>query len=164
MAIRTAATQRVAAILGLLALLYGCSGGDYLPYSQHALPAYQIDALVSGASHDARVPVGLVRAVLMAESAGDPDALSRVGAQGLMQLMPGTAAACGLADPFDPTGNVECGANYLAAMLHRFHGNATLAVAAYNAGPGAVDRYHGVPPYPETRAYVARVISAYRSY
>ncbi len=81
-----------------------------------------------------------------------------------MQLMPATAAACGIDDPFDPTENVECGAGYLHQLLRRFHGNATLAVAAYNAGPGAVDRYHGVPPYAETRAYVARVIAAYRSY
>ncbi len=161
---RRRGTTRIAAVLGLLGVLYGCSSGGYLPYAQHALPAAQIDALVAGASHDSHVPPGLVRAVLMAESAGDPSAISRVGAQGLMQLMPATAAACGIDDPFDPTENVECGAGYLHQLLRRFHGNATLAVAAYNAGPGAVDRYHGVPPYAETRAYVARVIAAYRSY
>ncbi len=156
--------RRLSAVLGLLALLYGCSGAGYLPYAPHALNPAQIDGLVRGASADSGVPKGLVRAVLMAESAGDPSAISSAGAQGLMQLMPGTSASCGVANPFDPTENVECGSGYLRSLLDRYHNNVTLAVAAYNAGPGAVDRYHGVPPYPETRAYVARVISAYRSY
>jgi soluble lytic murein transglycosylase-like protein len=150
-------------VLGLLGLLYGCGGGGYLPYAPHALDSLQISTLVGQASLSTGVPPGLVRAVLMAESAGDPTAISLAGAQGLMQLMPGTAAGCGI-DAFDPRSNVQCGASYLEAMLNRYHGNVTLAVAAYNAGPGAVDRYHGVPPYPETQAYVARVISAYQSY
>ncbi|HEY5341773.1 MAG TPA: lytic transglycosylase domain-containing protein [Candidatus Aquilonibacter sp.] len=150
--------------VGLLGLLYGCSGGGYLPYAPHSLNSLQISQLVGRASLSTGVPPGLVRAVLMAESAGDPSAISLAGAQGLMQLMPGTASGCGVADAFDPTQNVECGATYLKEMLDRYHGNTTLAVAAYNAGPGAVDKYHGVPPYPETRAYVARVISAYQSF
>ena len=149
---------------GLLSLLYGCGGGGLLPYSPHALDSLQISSLVNRASLASGAPPGLVRAVLMAESAGDPSAISLAGAQGLMQLMPGTASGCGVADAFDPTQNVQCGASYLKTLLDRYHGNATLAVAAYNAGPGAVDRYHGVPPYPETQAYVARVISAYRSF
>jgi soluble lytic murein transglycosylase-like protein len=147
----------------LVALLAGCSGG-YLPYSSHALDPGAIDSLVTGASQTNGVPAGLVRAVLMAESAGNPSAISVAGAQGLMQLMPGTAAGCGIANPFDPTENVQCGTGYLHSLLHRYHNNVTLAVAAYNAGPGAVDRYHGVPPYPETRAYVVRVLNAYHSY
>jgi soluble lytic murein transglycosylase-like protein len=147
----------------LVALLGGCSGG-YLPYSSHALDPGAIDSLVTGASQTNGVPAGLVRAVLMAESAGNPSAISVAGAQGLMQLMPGTAAGCGIANPFDPTENVQCGTGYLHSLLHRYHNNVTLAVAAYNAGPGAVDRYHGVPPYPETRAYVVRVLNAYHSY
>lgn len=120
--------------------------------------------LVASASLANGVPAGLVRAVLMAESGGNPSAISIAGAQGLMQLMPGTATSCGIADPFDPTENVQCGTGYLHSLLRRYHDNVTLAVAAYNAGPGAVDRYHGVPPYPETRAYVVRVLNAYRSY
>jgi len=147
----------------LLGLLFGCSGGGYLPYAPHALNEAQVTSLVSMASSTNGVPAGLVRAVMMAESAGDPNAISVAGAQGLMQLMPGTASRCGI-DPFEPSENVLCGTAYLRELLIRYHNNVTLAVAAYNAGPGAVDRYHGVPPYAETRAYVARVLSAYESY
>jgi soluble lytic murein transglycosylase-like protein len=156
--------KAVLGVLGLLSLLYGCGGGGYLPYAPRALNSLEIGNLVTMASFETGTPPGLVRAVLMAESAGDPTAISLAGAEGLMQLMPGTAAGCGIADAFEPDQNVQCGAAYLKRMLQRYHGNVTLAVAAYNAGPGAVDRYHGVPPYPETRAYVARVISAYQSY
>jgi soluble lytic murein transglycosylase-like protein len=155
--------SRLLGICGLIALLCGCSGG-YLPYASHSLDPGELDALVQGASQSNGVPPGLVRAVLMAESAGNPSAISVAGAQGLMQLMPGTAASCGIANAFDPTENVECGTGYLHSLLRHYHNNVTLAVAAYNAGPGAVDRYHGVPPYPETRAYVVRVLNAYRSY
>lgn len=155
--------NRLIGVVLLLGLLYGCSGGGYLPYAPHSLSEAQVSSLVGVASNSNGVPPGLVRAVLMAESAGDPAAISLAGAQGLMQLMPGTAARCGI-DPFEPSENVACGTSYLRELLDRYHGNVTLAVAAYNAGPGAVDRYHGVPPYAETRAYVARVISAYESY
>jgi soluble lytic murein transglycosylase-like protein len=155
--------SRFFGICGLVALLGGCSGG-YLPYASHSLDPAAIDSLVSGASESYGVPAGLVRAVLMAESAGNPSAISVAGAQGLMQLMPGTSSGCGIADPFDPTENVQCGTGYLHSLLRRYHNNVTLAVAAYNAGPGAVDRYHGVPPYPETRAYVVRVLNAYHNY
>ncbi len=155
--------SRFLGICGLLALLCACSGG-YLPYASGSLNPAAINALVSGASEADGVPPGLVHAVLMAESAGNPSAISGAGAQGLMQLMPGTSAGCGIANPFDPTENVQCGTGYLHSLLRRYHNNVTLAVAAYNAGPGAVDRYHGVPPYPETRAYVARVLNAYRNY
>ncbi|HTU69178.1 MAG TPA: lytic transglycosylase domain-containing protein [Candidatus Baltobacteraceae bacterium] len=156
--------KRLLGMLGLLSLLYSCSGGGYLPYAPRSLDSLQVSDLVSEASLTTGTPPGLVRAVMMAESAGDPSAISLAGAEGLMQLMPGTARGCGVSDAFDPTQNVQCGASYLKRLLNRYHGNVTLAVAAYNAGPGAVDRYHGVPPYPETRAYVARVVSAYRSY
>ena len=156
--------RRLLGGIALLSLLYGCSGAGYLPYAPHALNPEQISSLVNDASASDGVPPGLIRAVMMAESAGDPSAVSDVGAQGLMQLMPGTSAGCGIANPFDPIENVQCGTAYLAGLLTRYHHNTTLAVAAYNAGPGAVDKYHGVPPYAETRAYVARVMSAYDSY
>ena len=148
----------------LLALLYGCSGGSYLPYAPHSLDPMALNSLVSSASQANGVPAGLVRAVLMAESGGNPTAISVAGAQGLMQLMPGTSAGCGIGNPFDPSQNVQCGTGYLHSLLKHYHNDVTLAVAAYNAGPGAVDRYHGVPPYPETRAYVVRVLNAYHSY
>jgi soluble lytic murein transglycosylase-like protein len=151
-------------MIGLMSLLYACSGAGYIPYSSRSLAPSEIRSLVYDASAETGVPQALVNAVLMAESAGDPSAVSSAGAQGLMQLMPGTAAGCGIADAFDPQENVHCGSSYLRSLLHRYHDNVTLAVAAYNAGPGAVDRYHGVPPYAETRAYVTRVLSAYRSY
>jgi soluble lytic murein transglycosylase-like protein len=156
--------RRLFGTLGIIGLLYGCSGAGYLPYAAHALQPGEIRLLVSDASHNNGVPEGLVHAVLMAESAGDPSAISTAGAQGLMQLMPGTSSSCGIANPFDPMQNVECGTTYLRSLLVRYHNDVRLAVAAYNAGPGAVDRYHGVPPYAETRAYVTRVLAAYRNY
>ncbi|WP_244502121.1 lytic transglycosylase domain-containing protein [Terriglobus roseus] len=110
----------------------------------------------SGARHN--VNVALLAAVVHAESAGNARAVSRSGAQGLMQLMPGTAAALGVGNTFDPASNVNGGSAYLDALLTRYHDNLPLALAAYNAGPGAVDRYHGIPPFRETQAYVARVI------
>ncbi len=147
-----------------LGVLYGCSGGGYLPYAPHALSPTQLQSLVTPASERTGVPPALINAVLMAESAGDPSAVSNAGAQGLMQLMPGTAATCGIENPFDPAENVDCGSRYLRALLQRYNNNVELTIAAYNAGPGAVAAYHGVPPYAETRAYVARVLSAYRNY
>lgn len=153
---------RLASIACVLCLLYGC-GSSYLPYAPRSLSSLEIQSLVSQASSSHDLPPGLVRAVLMAESGGDPTAVSVAGAEGLMQLMPGTSAACGI-DPFEPDSNVDCGSAYLRSLLTRYHGDVRLAVAAYNAGPGAVDSYHGVPPYAETQAYVARVLSSYRSY
>lgn len=110
----------------------------------------------AGAAH--RVDADLLAAVVRAESNNRPTAVSRAGAQGLMQLMPGTARELGVQDSFRPSDNVNGGSAYLDTLLTRYHDNMAMALAAYNAGPGAVDRYHGIPPYRETRAYVARVI------
>jgi soluble lytic murein transglycosylase-like protein len=96
--------------------------------------------------------------VVKAESNFDPTAVSGAGAAGLMQLMPGTAASLGVEDVFNPEQNVEGGVRLLRQLLDRYQGNVVYALAAYNAGPGAVDRYGGVPPYRETQTYVPRVL------
>jgi Transglycosylase SLT domain len=110
----------------------------------------------AGASHN--LDVDLLASVVRAESGGNIHAVSRTGAQGLMQLMPGTAAELGVTDSFRADQNINGGTAYLDALLLRYHDHLALALAAYNAGPAAVDKYHGVPPYRETRVYVARVI------
>jgi len=102
--------------------------------------------------------VDLLASVVKAESGGNARAQSRAGARGLMQLMPGTAAGLGVEDSYKPDQNVRGGSAYLDALLTRYGDNLALALAAYNAGPAAVDKFHGIPPYRETRAYVARVI------
>jgi soluble lytic murein transglycosylase-like protein len=110
----------------------------------------------AGAKHN--IDEDLLASVVRAESGGQVRAVSRTGARGLMQLMPGTANAMGVDDAFKPEQNIAGGTAYLDWLLTRYHDNVALALAAYNAGPGAVDKYHGVPPYRETREYVARVI------
>lgn len=121
-------------------------------------PAKALPEILSTAGQAHNLDVELLASVVKAESGGNPRARSHAGAQGLMQLMPKTATDMGVVDSYEPEQNVGGGAKYLDALLTRYHENLILALAAYNAGPQAVDRYHGIPPYRETRAYVARVI------
>lgn len=127
-----------------------------------AIPAVltraDLNEILARAGQRHNLDVDLLASVVQAESAGNPRAVSRAGAQGLMQLMPSTAASMGVKNSFQPQQNVGGGSAYLDELLTRYGNNLALALAAYNAGPEAVDRYHGVPPYPETRVYVARVI------
>jgi len=102
-----------------------------------------------------------VAAVIAVESGGDPFAVSPKGAAGLMQLMPATARRLGVGDVFEPTDNLKGGSLYLKTLLERYHGDLGRALAAYNAGEGAVDRHHGIPPYRETTRYVIRVLRQY---
>jgi soluble lytic murein transglycosylase-like protein len=114
--------------------------------------------MLAKAGREHNVDVDLLASLVKAESGGNARAVSRTGARGLMQLMPATAAELGVEDSFQPEQNVRGGTAYLDELLTSYHDNLALALAAYNAGPGAVAKYHGIPPYAETRAYVARVI------
>ena len=126
--------------------------------AQDAAAALPYGRLVEDAASRHRVDPLLVHAVIAVESRHRPDAVSPAGAQGLMQLMPGTARMLGVVDPFDPRANVEAGVAYLRRLADEF--GTVLALAAYNAGPGAVREHGGVPPFPETRGYVRSVLLA----
>jgi soluble lytic murein transglycosylase-like protein len=120
-----------------------------------------VEKLVREAAERHQVDPALVRAVIETESNWNPGAISRKGALGLMQLVPTTAQRFGVNDALSPKQNVDAGVRYLKALLERYNGNLDMALAAYNAGEGAVDRAHGVPAYRETRSYVQKVQEAY---
>ncbi len=126
-----------------------------------AMPAKSTSQIVGEASLEHGVDSDFIRSVIRQESAGNSQAVSVAGARGLMQLMPATALGLGVSDSFSPEQNVHGGTRYLRELLERYDGDAIKALAAYNAGPGAVDHYKGVPPYRETRKYVARVVRDY---
>ena len=118
----------------------------------------QIREMAAKASEAQNIDVELLASVIRAESNGNVHAVSRAGARGLMQLMPRTASNLGVTDSFRAEQNINGGTAHLNDLLKRYHDNLALALAAYNAGPAAVDKYHGIPPYRETRLYVARII------
>ena len=120
-----------------------------------------LQAIVTAASNQHQVDADFIASVIHAESGNNPRAVSRKGAQGLMQLMPGTASKLGVKNSFDPAENVDGGVRYLRDLLLLYNNDMAKALAAYNAGPGRVQQYKGVPPYRETHAYVARVIKDY---
>jgi soluble lytic murein transglycosylase-like protein len=136
---------------------YACGEKPGVDFSNVPLNLTAFDAEIRAAAAEFGVDAAVVRAVIHAESAFNPNALSRVGAQGLMQLMPATARRFGVGNPFDAAQNIRGGVEYLAWLLDRFDGNLTLAAAGYNAGEGNVDKYNGVPPFSETQRYVQRV-------
>ncbi len=126
--------------------------------------AAEFDEIITAAAIRYKMPPNLVRAVMHAESAFDPTAVSVVGASGLMQLMPATAREMYVKDIFDVKENIEGGVRYLRVLANEFDGDMVKMVAAYNAGPEAVKKYGGVPPYAETQAYVKKVVALYFQY
>lgn len=131
-----------------------------LPISQISR-TQDLNAIISHASSRSRIDPDFIASVIYAESGNNPRAVSPKGAQGLMQLMPETAKNLGVTNSFDPAENVDGGVRFLEELLHRYNDDAAKALAAYNAGPARVEQYHGVPPFRETRSYIARVISNY---
>ncbi len=132
----------------------GWAGNDMIRFSEE----------IGEAARAHNVNPALIAAVIHAESGFKIKARSHVGAQGLMQIMPSTARYLGCRNAWDPAQNIYDGSNYLRELLNRFNGNLRLAVAAYNAGPGAVSKYKGIPPYRETRNYVKKVLNHYSRY
>ena len=138
-----------------------CAG---ISWENVALNTKAFGSEIQIAAQNNAVDESLIRAIIHAESAYQADAISPKGAQGLMQLMPATAQSLEVSDPFNPASNIGGGARYLSGLLKEFEGNVSLAAAAYNAGPGAVQKYGGIPPYKETEEYVRRVNILLRRY
>jgi soluble lytic murein transglycosylase-like protein len=157
-----------AGFAGALAGALGAGSSPAVPAGGAAAPApvppAQIDALVQQNASTWQVDPALIKAVIANESGFNANATSGVGAQGLMQLMPETAASLGVRDAYDPAQNVAGGTRYLRGLLDRFGGDKRLAIAAYNAGPGAVEKYGDIPPYRETRNYVQNVLASFDKY
>lgn len=156
--------QAVTMLFSYIATCVACNLHSTVRWGSVSLNLTAYADTIRAASAEYGVDEAFLRAIIHAESAFNPRALSLKGAQGLMQLMPGTASNMGVLDAFDSSQNIRGGARYLSLLLHDFDGNERLATAAYNAGPGAVQRYKGVPPYAETQVYVERVATLRKRY
>ena len=143
---------------------YACNLNSNIDWHHTRLHLEEFDYAIDSAVRQYGIEPALVRAIIHAESGFNPQARSRKGAIGLMQLMPGTARQMGVADAAQPDLNIRGGTKYLASLLLRFRGDVKLAVAAYNAGPEAVQKYAGIPPYEETKVYVQRVQILHQRY
>ena len=131
-----------------------------VPLPVHAADAGQYDGLIQTYAAKHGLAPALVKAVIHTESGGNPHAVSRAGAMGLMQLMPENVHEAGVSDPFDPEQNIAAGTEQLSGLMQRYHGDLDLALAGYNAGPGNVHKYGGVPPFAETQSYIRKVRAA----
>ena len=136
---------------------YACQLNSAVNWHNTKLYVHAFKSTIFSAAKQHNIDPALIQAVIHAESHFDHKALSKQGAQGLMQLMPNTAKSLGIKNSFNPQQNIKAGSKHLARLVKKYRGNITLASAAYNAGEGAVKRFSGVPPYPETQAYVKRV-------
>lgn len=143
---------------------YACNPDSTINWHNVKLNSTAFSKTVLKVAKVHQVDPALVRALIHAESHFNPLATSRVGAQGLMQLMPATAKELGVRDSLDPTQNIQGGVKYIAQLLKQFNGNISYATAAYNAGPNAVRKYKGIPPYKETQVYVKRVAILHQRY
>lgn len=133
-------------------------------YGSKRIPDDQLDSIIEKYAAKNNLDSAFVKALIKQESGFQPTAKSHCGAMGLMQLMPSTAASLGVENAFDPEQNVEGGTKYLKGLMNRYQGNKELALAAYNAGSGAVQKYGGIPPYTETQNYVKNVLRNYQNY
>lgn len=143
---------------------YACNPHSKIDWYKVSLNVTSFSDSIQQAAQKHSIDPALIRAIIHAESAFNPKAKSRKGAQGLMQLMPATAKELGVNDALNPSENIQGGTRYIAQLLKQFNGNIKLASAAYNAGPNAVKRYQGVPPYEETEVYVERVGILHKRY